>query len=252
MGAKTGLIAYSEGDLISHLRATTQPDQVRTEALVELAHPGWARTPVERNTLLDGSYPPENIVYATSMPGVDLICSRELMLDYPSRLPTSLVAASNGRRLVHHAMHSVVDWLAFAVWENGRLVRSLSLSPDEGIMENIGKPFPFELPYWAGQHPVKIAPGWPNQEPYALPFHPLEMGEDALQALFGFTLEGMPDPDAIDADAVELLGFQVHDPDLERVAAQKAAREAAIAAMGPPRMFQLQSDGSFVETTHEY
>ncbi|MGW3628080.1 DUF6928 family protein, partial [Streptomyces sp. NPDC000880] len=29
-------------------------------------------------------------------------------------------------------MHSVVDWLAFAVWEDGRLIRSLSLSPDDG------------------------------------------------------------------------------------------------------------------------
>ncbi|TQJ25489.1 hypothetical protein FBZ33_5842 [Micromonospora sp. A202] len=40
-------------------------------------------------------------------------------------------------------MHSVVDWLSFAVWENGVLIRSLSLSPDGGIQENIGKPYDF-------------------------------------------------------------------------------------------------------------
>jgi hypothetical protein len=37
-----------------------------------------------------------------------------------------LIAAAAGRRVVLHAMHSVVDWLAFAVWEDGRLLRSLS------------------------------------------------------------------------------------------------------------------------------
>ncbi|MDT0546544.1 hypothetical protein AB0H07_41450 [Streptomyces sp. NPDC021354] len=49
------------------------------------------------------------------------------MIDSPSRLPEHLVAASAGRRLILHAMHSVVDWFAFAVWDDGRLIRSLSL-----------------------------------------------------------------------------------------------------------------------------
>lgn len=81
------------------------------------------------------------------------------MIDFPSQLPEHLVAASAGRRLVLHAMHSVVDWLAFAVWEDGGLVRSLSLSPDSGIIENIGEPLPFELPYWAGDRPPTSSPG---------------------------------------------------------------------------------------------
>ncbi|WP_433329831.1 DUF6928 family protein [Spirillospora sp. CA-294931] len=32
----------------------------------------------------------------------------------------------------------------FGVWEDGRLLRSLSLSTDGGIGENIGEPLPFE------------------------------------------------------------------------------------------------------------
>jgi hypothetical protein len=83
-------------------------------------------------------------------------------------------------------------------------------------MENIGEPYSFELlPYWAGEHPVERTPGWPDQEPYALPFHPLDMREDALRAFFGFIIEGMPDPEDIDAEAVELLDFQVSGPDVE-------------------------------------
>jgi hypothetical protein len=119
-----------------------------------------------------------------------------------------LIALGAGRRIVMHGMHSVVDWLCFAVWEDGRLVRSLSLSPDSGIIEDIGERYPFELPYWAGEHPVEP---WPDEddEPYPLPFHPLELGEDALRALFGFVQEGMPDPDDIDENSVPMHGFLV-------------------------------------------
>ncbi|MEO3787215.1 hypothetical protein ABGB12_28145 [Actinocorallia sp. B10E7] len=247
MGAKTGLIAYSDVDLVERLRAAPSADPVKTEDLVELVHPGWPRSPAEGSTLFEGTYPPEDIVYAGSFSGVDVVCSRHLMLDRPSELPAPIVEASKGRRLVLHAMHSVVDWLAFAVWEDGLLIRSLSLSPDSGIMENIGEPFPFELPYWAGEHPVEPLEGWPAQGPYPLPFHPLELGEDALEAFFGFVIEGMPDPDELDAEAVELIGFQVSDPDVEAVAARKAEMKAALEAMGPPRMFRLQPDGSVKE-----
>ncbi len=107
------------------------------------------------------------------------------------------MAASAGWRMVLHAMHRVVDWLAFGVREDGRLIRSLSLSPGSGIDENIGEPLPFEMPYWAGQRRAEVIP-WPGEdgEPYALPFHPLQMGEDALRSLCGFIVEGRPDPAA--------------------------------------------------------
>ena len=40
-----------------------------------------------------------------------------------------------------HGMHSVTDWLAFAIWEDGKPIRSLSLSPGNGIMgEHITDP----------------------------------------------------------------------------------------------------------------
>lgn len=150
-------------------------------------------------------YPPEGTVCAASWLGVEVIGDQEVMIDAPSQLPEHLVEASADRRLVLHAMHSVVDWLAFAVWEDGRLVRSLSLSPDSGITENIGEPLPFELPYWAGDRPADIIP-WPGEEeePYALPFHPLDLDEDALRAFCGFIQEGRPEPDDVDADAIEL------------------------------------------------
>ncbi|MBD0844760.1 hypothetical protein ICC28_39705 [Streptomyces sp. TRM68416] len=171
------------------------------------------------------------------------------MIDVPSQLPEHLVAASIGRRLVLHAMHSVVDWLAFAVWEDGHLVRSLSLSPDSGIIENTGEPLPFELPYWAGDRPAEIVP-WPGEEeePYALPFHPLELGEDALRALCGFIQEGRPQPDDVDADAIELYGFNVRDLHGPDPAEQEAEPRSAAEAMDPPRFYTLSpDDGSLIE-----
>jgi hypothetical protein len=83
-------------------------------------------------------------------------------------------------------MHSVVDWFAFAHWNNGRLVRSLSLSPDSGILEDIGLKLAFEEPYWSGQHPA----GDDEDDEYPLPFHPLDLGEAALSEFFGGQIDG--------------------------------------------------------------
>lgn len=53
-----------------------------------------------------------------------------------------------------HAMHSMVDWFAFTVWRDGKLQRSLSLPPNSGVLEDIGKRLSSELPYWAGNYPA--------------------------------------------------------------------------------------------------
>jgi hypothetical protein len=44
-----------------------------------------------------------------------------------------------GRRIIMHGTHSVEDWLAFAIREDGTLVRSLSPSPYSGFLENVGR-----------------------------------------------------------------------------------------------------------------
>jgi hypothetical protein len=249
MGAKTALLAFTNGDIRPALRGATRSDLAEAEAFVRQAHPGYAVEAIGEGTLDEGVYPPDDAAYATILAGAELIGDQRFMLDRPSELPGHLVAMGGGRRIILHAMHSVVDWLAFAVWEDGTLIRSLSLSPDGGIEENIGDPYDFELPYWAGQHPVEPMPGWPNQEPYPLPFHPLELGEDALRALFGFILEGYPSPDDIEPENVHMHQFRVADPAGEEQAAREAAYAQARQAMGPPRFFRLGPDGALHETT---
>lgn len=116
-----------------------------------------------------------------------------------STLPPHRVDAKAGRRIYAHSMHSVTDSLAFAVWENDALIRSLSLSPDTGVREDIGAPLPFEQPYWDGNCPV-------DMDDYGLPFHPLELGEEALRVFFGYALEGAVDPVERKAWEIPLCG----------------------------------------------
>ena len=117
--------------------------------------------------------------------------------------PRFVQRGSHGR--IHlHAQHSVVDWFAFGVWRSGELIRSLSVSPDFGVMEDVGERMPFEVPFWDGAHP---AVDEEEEEEYGLPFHPLELSEVALPELFGFVLEGMPLEDSIEPDEVSLLRY---------------------------------------------
>lgn len=199
MGAKTALLAYAAKDPVESLRQARLLDPEATRALVAATHPAWEGTASSEGALFDDCYPPEGTVYAGSFPDIDILCDRDVMDYLPSEFPARYLDAAVGRRVILHAMHSVTDILAYATWENGSLVRSLCLSPDDGIVENIGDPLPFEAPYWAGEHPVA--------DRYPLPFHPLELGGAALRALFGFVIEGKPAD--IDAESVRLAGFQV-------------------------------------------
>ncbi|MGW5351741.1 DUF6928 family protein [Streptomyces sp. NPDC004031] len=252
MGAKTGLLGYADGavpDALRQVAAAGEPDRERTYALMRRLYPGWVLTPAPDGTL-DDTYPANGTAFAGSWPGLDLVCDKGVMLDFPSQLPARLVEASRGRRLVLHAMHSVVDWLAFAVWEDGVLVRSLSVSPEGGITEDIGEPLPFERPYWAGDRPADIVP-WPDEdeeeEPYALPFHPLEFGADALRALFGFTLEGSPGRADVAPGAVPLRGFALRDPAGPTPEERAAEIRRLVESMPPARFYGLQPDGTLAE-----
>ncbi|MFF3639341.1 DUF6928 family protein [Streptomyces sp. NPDC002250] len=216
MGAKTAVLAYADDAIADLLQDVSTSEIDGAMALVARVRPGHRvdADGEEAWELADALYPPEGTVCALSASGLDLVCDQEVMVDRPSELPQHLVAASRGRRLYLHAMHSVVDWLAFAVWDDGKLVRSLSLSPDSGVIEDIGERLPFERPYWEGRHPVEPFAPFEDEEPYPLPFHPLELGERALLEFFGFYVEGFSDEEdapepVVDIWSVELHGFRV-------------------------------------------
>jgi hypothetical protein len=209
MGFKSSLLVYSSGEPADLLRQPAAPDPAQAGALVAATHPGWTGTGEPADGSLDDCiHPPEGFVYAGRLPGIDILCDRDVMVDYPSQLPAQYHGPGAGRRMILHAYHSVVDWFAYAIWQDGVLLRSLSLSRYAGgVIEDIGTPLPFEVPFWADGRPARPEPGKPT--PFPLPFHPFELSEAALRALMGFTQGGRPAESDVDACAVPLTGFEV-------------------------------------------
>lgn len=203
MGAKTNLLAQVNGDVRKILAANPPLDEKATADLVASLFPD-ARFGTPSGADLTYTYVPDSTVVAGCFAGLSIFAAKEVAIDRPSLLPTKFIAAKGTTIL--HAMHSVVDWFAFGIWEDGVLRRSLSIAPDNGVLEDIGDRLPFEEPYWQGVHPAVD----PEEEPdgYPLPFHPLELGEAALREFFGFQLEGYADAALLEPERIRLLKFE--------------------------------------------
>lgn len=206
MGAKTWMLAYVEGKADEILKTQPQLDRLAAAQVANRLFPSDRLEPIEDGTL---SYtcPPDDQVYVGCFPGLTIVAAAEFALDHPSQLPVRFLDEAQGRTVYLHAMHSVVDWFAYAVWEDGRLVRSLSLSPDSGVLEDLGQRSAFEEPYWSGDHPV-FEDGDDSDDDYPFPFHPLDLGEAALLDLFGYQLEGMIDSFRVDPEEIPLACFK--------------------------------------------
>ena len=184
MGAKTWMLVIADTNAREALarKPTLDRDATRTMA---------------------GTLFPE--VHVGCLPGVTVIAAKEIGIDCPSKLHPRFLKAAGDRAVTLHAMHSVVDWFAYAIWEHGKLVRSLSVSPDSGIMEDIGQRLAFEEPYWSGKHPVGVDE---DADAYPLPFHPLELGEAPLMDRFGYQLEGDIVATLLEPATIPLVRFQ--------------------------------------------
>lgn len=202
VGAKTWMIVYANGNAGDALRRRPALDR---DATLELARRLFPKDKLEPIGDGDLSYtcPPDNELHIGCFPGVSVLAAREFGIDYPSKLPGQFIGGGGAETVYLHAMHSGVDWFAYAQWINGKLVRSLSLCPDKGILEDIGQHLPFEEPFWSGQHPATD-----DEEEYPFPFHPLDLGDAALKELFGYQLEGTPDPALLEPESIPLLKYK--------------------------------------------
>jgi hypothetical protein len=122
------MLVYADENAVAALKSRHPLD---TDATLQLAKSLFPR---DKLALIgDGnlSYtcPPDDELHAGCFPNVSVLAAKEFGIDDPSKLPVSFI---RGRGTVYlHAMHSVVDWFAFAKWTDGQLVRSRSLSPRE-------------------------------------------------------------------------------------------------------------------------
>jgi hypothetical protein len=205
MGAKTWMLVYSTSSAREALAAKPELDRQATFAFLATLFPGEKLERIEDGSMTFTS-PPNSEIYAGCFRGVSVVAAKEFGGDYPSKLPAAFIDAGKGGVLHLHAMHSVVDWFAYAIWSRGELQRSLSVAPDSGILEDIGEKLLFEVPFWEGEHPVSDCED--EAEAYPLPFHPLELGEAALSEFFGYQLEGEQTNTMIDSDSIPLMRFK--------------------------------------------
>ncbi len=209
MGAKTWMFMYSEACAREALKTAPQLNRDATTKLASTLFPGATLEPMEDGSLA-WTCPPGKEVCIGCYPGVSIVAAKEFGIDNPSKVPQRFIDAAGSGTATLHAMHSVVDWFAFACWQNGLLVRSLSVSPDDGVIEDIGERMAFEEPYWSGKHPA--IDGDEDQGDYPLPFHPLELGEEALKEFFGYQLEGLVDHSLLEPEDVTLMRFKRKRP----------------------------------------
>jgi len=205
MGAKTWMLVYADANAREALAAGPELDREATQKLASALFPGEKLEPLEDGDLLY-TCPPDNELHIGCFPGVSVVAAKEFGIDYPSMLPEPFISAGGSGMIYLHAMHSVVDWFAYAMWSKGQLVRSLSLSPDSDILEDIGQRLAFEEPYWAGKHPA--VDDEDDDFEYPFPFRTLELGEAALLELFGYQLEGCGEPMLIEPETVPLVRYK--------------------------------------------
>lgn len=202
MGAKTWMLVYADGDPRQTLQGKPSLDVEASFRLATSLFPGDRLSQIG-NGDLSSTAPPDDEIHIGHFSTVAVVAAREFGIDHPSRIDERFLTHAPFPDAYLHAMHSVVDWFAFAQWKNGRIVRSLSLSPDSGILENIGQPLDFEQPYWAGEHPA-IDPE-EDDSSYPFAFHPLELGDAALLAMFGYQLEGDVSDMPVEPESIQLL-----------------------------------------------
>jgi hypothetical protein len=205
MGAKTWMLIYSNGNPSEILKSDPVLDRDATVTFAKKLFPSEKLVPLDDGNL---SYtcPPDNELVVGCYPGLSIIAAKEFGIDHPSKLPSSFIEFALGQSVYLHAMHSVVDWFAYAIWKDGKLQRSLSLSPDSGVLEDIGTRPPFEESYWAGKYPAVDPEDEDDEYPFA--FHPLELGEAVLLEYFGYQLEGMVDPSQLEPEMIQLMRFK--------------------------------------------
>ena len=233
MGAKTEMLAFAHGDIADVLHRPEASDPAAAEELMRRLAPRWQVEPAKGESLAEATYPPRDTVYVLSVPGLDLVCGLDFLREGGSSLPEHVLDEGIGRRIVWHRMHSGTDGVEIALWSDGVLVRAVGIDGVNGVVEDVGDPLPFEAPFWAGQHPHEperfIVGAGPS--PFPTPFHPLAFGNEAVRALFGFTVEGRRLPDDVDPWAVRLHGFRVTDPEAPSLAERQARMRESAARM---------------------
>jgi hypothetical protein len=203
MGVKAWFAAYYVDDPKETLRKGPKLDR---SAATELARTLLPKADFQEQA--DGNLnwlnPDDDEIYVGVYGDLKVVAHVQFAQDCPSHVKPHWLDPALGASIYVHATHSVVDWCAFGLWQNGVLQRALSLSSDTGILEEFGEKLAFERPFWDGSQAMDD-----GEDGYPFPFDPLELSEAALLAMIGFQFQGMPNAWVCDPEQIPIMRFKI-------------------------------------------
>ncbi|MCJ0904945.1 hypothetical protein [Rhodococcus sp. ARC_M6] len=208
MAARVSTIWFIDSsDARAELSTYPQPDQNAALTVAKRLYPDKDFESLGPHPLSTAATVQPGYVFIGVYQNISVVCSTELSSFLPSELPaTWLLSPPAPRTLLVSSVPGRAQG-SFALWENGHLQRSFSALPID-IVENIGIPETWELPYWAGEHPLRY-PAGVLPDPQSLPFHPQQFAEAANAEWLGFRYTGTPHNDDLDKTQILLWGFKI-------------------------------------------
>jgi hypothetical protein len=193
VAANSAIVVWTDSKPLDVLRAYPVLDKPATRELVERLFPGTDIEEIGDQLLADALDPPAGVAYVGCFPGLDLVCGWSLMPDRPSQLDPATLGATERPHVYLYGVHADADWCTFGRWDDGQLVRALSVCPDPGIIEDVGEHESFEQPYWD-----------------AAELRPVALGEAALSGYFGIVF-GDDKLDKTDPESIPVVGYKITD-----------------------------------------
>ena len=242
MAARVSTIWFVDNnDVRAELSLYPQPDQAAALAIAQRLHPGKEFESLGPHPLSIAATVQPGYLFIGTYENISVVASAELSACLPSELPESWLLSPHAPLTFLVSSSPDRAQGSFAIWENGQLRRSFSALPID-IVENIGIPQTWELPYWSGKHPLRYPPGI-LPDPQALPFHPQQFAEAANAEWLGFRYTGAPHEGDLDKTQILLWGFKIHQkseapkstvPTTEQPEQAEQAEQAQQARPKPP------------------
>ncbi|MGG7101213.1 DUF6928 family protein [Rhodococcus sp. 24CO] len=233
MAARVSTIWFVDNnDVRAELSLYPQPDQAAALAIAQQLHPGKEFESLGPHPLSIAATVQPGYLFIGTYENISVVASAELSSCLPSELPESWLLSPHAPLTFLVSSSPDRAQGSFAIWENGQLRRSFSALPID-IVENIGIPQTWELPYWSGKHPLRYPPGI-LPDPQALPFHPQQFAEAANAEWLGFRYTGAPHEGDLDKTQILLWGFKVHQKSEAPKAAVPVTEQAQQAKPKPP------------------
>ncbi|WFN93511.1 MULTISPECIES: DUF6928 family protein [Gordonia] len=182
-------------------------DPEKTADFIEKAFADTEITPIGTSDLAAAVDGADNRVFAAHFGRLAVLAGASLRTTDPDELTSYLEDLGVGQTWALVSLDPDTDTGCVARWQDGELQRAFVGTPTV-IRTDVGLPYPFEGPFWAGDHPQAAA----EHDPLALPFHPGELADAAHGAWFGFSFHG-DTSSAVDPARIPVTVYRVGPDD---------------------------------------